>query len=211
MKTKILFSIGTLILAALSLGIYPVQAASNTLHDSFAGTYRIDPNHSLAWFTIEHARVSIVVGRFDKIAGNYSFNPNDAAQDHVQVTIPTDSLDTNFAMRDHDLMGPDFFNVREFPTITFKSTHYKMTGKDTGLLYGKLTMHGTSRPLIFHVRQIGAGPVNALPKPWGGYLSGFEATATIKRSDFGISAYEGMIGNLVHLHVNIEGVRTSRP
>ncbi|MEB8584440.1 YceI family protein, partial [Acidithiobacillus ferriphilus] len=116
---------------------------------------------------------------------------------------------TNFPLRDHDLRGPDFFNVREFPNITFVSTRYQSIGKDGGQLFGKLTMHGVTRPVAFHVREIGAGPVPALPKPWGGYLSGYVATTTIQRSDFGMDAYAGMIANRVHLHVNIEGVRTS--
>lgn len=202
----------SLILIAL-LFIIPLsaKAADNTLHDSFAGTYRIDPDHSLAWFSIEHARVAIYVGRFDKMSGHYTFDPGNSTKDHVEVTIPVKSLDTNFAMRDHDLMGPDFFNAREFPVIKFSSTKYKPSGKHTGILYGNLTMHGITHTVEFHVRQIGAGPVKALPKPWGGYLSGYTATATIHRSDYGISAYEGMIGDDVHLHINIEGVRTQKP
>ncbi|AOV17988.1 hypothetical protein BJI67_13790 [Acidihalobacter aeolianus] len=210
MRNKLLNTLGAGALALGALNLVPsaAQAAPATLHDSFAGTYKIDHDHSLAWFTVEHARVSEFVGRFDKIAGTYTFDPKDPAKDKVEVTIPVDSLDTNFAMRNRDLLGPDFFNAREFPDIKFVSTRYEPTGKHTGKLYGNMTLHGTTHPIVFRVRQIGAGPVNALPKPWGGYLSGYVATATIKRSDFGVSAYEGMIGNRVRLHINIEGVRT---
>lgn len=212
MRVKILriTKISLVLLALLSITPLSVKAADNTLHHSFAGIYRIDPDHSLAWFTIEHARVAIYVGRFDKMTGHYTFDPGNSAKDQVAITIPVKSLDTNFAMRDHDLLGPDFFNAREFPVIKFTSTKYKPTGKHTGALYGKLTMHGITHTVEFHIRQIGAGPVKALPKPWGGYLSGYTATATIQRSDYDISAYEGMIGDTVHLHINIEGVRTQK-
>ncbi|WP_298138424.1 YceI family protein [Acidiferrobacter sp.] len=185
-------------------------AAYHPLTGSPAGTYRIDPAHSLAWFTIGHAGVAVVVGRFNAMSGHYTFDPKAPSRDRVAIRINAASINTNFPMRDHDLRGPDFFNVREFPAITFRSTRYAPSGAKTGLLYGRLTLHGVTRPVVFHVREIGAGRVAALPKPWGGYLSGYVATATIRRSAFGMAAYAGMIANRVHLHVNIEGVRTAR-
>ncbi len=201
-----------LVSCAASGALAPIaQAASyHRLTGSPNGTYRIDPNHSLAWFTIGHAGVAVVVGRFDKMSGSYTFNTAQPSRDRVDIRIATSSLNTNFAMRDHDLRGPDFFNAREFPTITFRSTRYQPQGPHAGRLYGRLTLHGVTHPVVFRVREIGAGLVAALPKPWGGYLSGYEATATIRRSAFGMKAYPGMIGNRVHLHVNIEGVRTAR-
>ncbi len=185
-------------------------AAYHTLHGNPAGAYRIDPNHSVAWFTIGHAGVAVVVGRFDTLSGHYTFDPAKPARDQVAIHIHAASIDTGFPMRDHDLRGPDFLNVREFPNITFTSTRYQPTGRMTGRLYGRLTLHGVTRPVVFRIREIGAGPVTMLPKPWGGYLSGYEASTTIARSAFGVDAYPGMIANTVHLHVNIEGVRTSR-
>ncbi|MHB8428666.1 MAG: YceI family protein [Acidiferrobacterales bacterium] len=202
--------------ATLCLGLAvlmaPVAEAAtyHVANGSPAGTYRIDPDHSLAWFTIGHAGVAVVTGRFDKMSGTYTVDPADAAKDRVSVRIAASSLDTNLAARDHDLQGPDFFNVREFPDIDFAATHFRSTGSKTGLLYGRLTMRGVTRAVVFHVREIGAGPVTALPKPWGGYLSGYEGTATLRRSKFGMGAYAGMIGDVVRLHVNIEGVRTSK-
>lgn len=191
-------------------GVVANAAPYHALHGAPAGVYRIDPNHSLAWFTIGHAGVGVVVGRFDTLSGTYRLDPAHAAQDGATIRIAAKSIDTNFALRDHDLRGPDFFNVKEFPTIRFVSTRYRSTGAKTGLLYGNLSLHGVTRPIVWHVKEVGAGPVRALPKPWGGYLSGYEATTTIKRSAFGMNAYAGMIADSVRLHVNIEGVRTSR-
>lgn len=212
MNGKILNTIGASALMLTTMGLTPAtaQAAPAMLQDSFAGTYKIDSNHSLAWFAVEHAKVAEVVGRFNKISGTYTFDPKDAAKDKVEVTIPVKSIDTNFAMRDRDLLGPNFFNVKKFPEIKFVSTRYEATGKHSGKLFGNMTMHGVTHSVEFRVRQLGAGPIKALPKPWGGYLSGYVATATIKRSKFGISAYEGMIGDKIHLHINIEGVRSAK-
>ncbi len=201
-----------LVSGLVSAGLVPLAHAAryHRLTDSPNGTYRVDPNHSLAWFTIGHAGVAVVMGRFDKMSGTYTFDSAAPSRDTVAIRIAASSIDTDFPMRDHDLRGPDFFNVREFPTITFDSTRFMPQGARAGLLYGRLTLHGVTRAVVFHVREIGAGEVAALPKPWGGYLSGYEATTTIRRSAFGMAAYAGMIANRVHLHVNIEGVRTAR-
>ena len=206
-----LLKTATLCLSLATLVAPAAQAAAyRVANGSPAGTYRIDPDHSLAWFTIGHAGVAVVTGRFDKMSGTYTVDPADAAKDRVTVRIVASSLDTNLAARDHDLQGPDFFNVREYPDIDFTGTRFRSTGGKTGMLYGKLTIRGVTHPVVFHVREIGAGPVTALPKPWGGYLSGYEGTASIRRSAFGMGAFAGMIGDVVHLHVNIEGVRTLR-
>lgn len=211
LQNKLSIALGATILSiAFSASIAPSTGAAgyHTLNDSPAGTYRVDPDHSLAWFTIGRAGVAVMVGRFDKMSGTYTFNPADPTADKANIRIDAASINTNLAQRDHDLRGPDFFNVKEFPDITFSSTRYEPTGKDAGLLYGELTMHGVTRPVIFHLREIGAGAVPALPKPWGGYLSGYEATATIQRGDFGMDGYAGMVDNTVLLHVNIVGIRT---
>jgi polyisoprenoid-binding protein YceI len=82
-------------------------------------------------------------------------------------------------------------------------------GKDRGLLYGDMTMRGVTKPAVFQVKLEGAGKVAYLPKPWGGYLTGFVATTTIDRMDFGISAYPSGLSHKVQVRVEIEGVQTA--
>ncbi len=198
------------LLVTAMLGVSPAWAAHYTLqHQDPSGIYRIDPNHSLAWFTVGHAGVAVVVGRFDTMTGTYRISRSHPTRDTASITIPTASINTDFAMRDNDLRGPDFLNVKVFPQARFVSQRYVATSATTGSLYGRLTLHGITRPVLLHVREIGAGPVG-LPKPWGGYVSGYEATTVINRQVFGIDAYPGMIADQIHLHFNIEGVRIGK-
>ncbi len=171
-----------------------------------SGTYQIDSEHSAAYFTIGHVGIGPFSGRFNKISGTYTVNTQNPAKDAVKIMIPAVSIFTNFAPRDKYLRSPTFFDVKKYPDVTFVSTRYQSTGKTTGDLYGNLTLHGVTRPVIFRVKETGAGEVSYLPKPWGGYLSGFVAVTTIQRSDYGMKAYlpEGL-SNTVHIRVEIEG------
>jgi len=173
------------------------------------GTYRIDPQHTSVLFTIGHVGITQFTGRFDKISGTYTFNAQDPAKDRVQITIPAASINTDYPLRDQHLRSKEFFDVKRYPDITFVSNKYVPTGKRTGDLYGKLTLHGVTRPVMFKVRELGAGNVPYLPKPWGGYLTGFVATTTIHRSDFGMDAYlpEGL-SNAIAIKVEVEGRKT---
>ena len=171
-----------------------------------SGLYRIDPDHTSVTFTVGHAGVATAVGRFDKVSGHYLLSKD---KTDVDIKIAANSIDTNHAMRDKDLRGPDFLDAKTFPTLRFVSHSYKKTGKKTGILTGKLTLHGKTRTVRLKIHEVGAGLVSALPKPWGGYLSGYDAEGTIKRSDFGVTTYPGMIGDTIHLYISVEGIRTN--
>ncbi len=172
-----------------------------------SGLYRIDPDHTSVTFTVGHAGVATAVGRFDTISGHYRLDPG---KTDVVINIATKSIDTNHPMRDKDLRGPDFFDAKTFPTIRFASTRFKKTGKKSGLLVGKLTIHGKTRTVSFKVHEVGAADVSALPKPWGGYLTGYDAEGSVRRSDFGITTYPGMIGDKVQIYISVEGIREKK-
>jgi polyisoprenoid-binding protein YceI len=192
--------------ALLSPGLS--QAASyKTATGNPSGLYKIDPDHTSVTFTVGHAGVATAVGRFDKISGHYRLAKDNT---DVDIKIATNSIDTNHPMRDKDLRGPDFLDAKTFPTIRFVSHSYKKTGKKTGILTGKLTLHGKTRTVRLKIHEVGAGLVSALPKPWGGYLSGYDAEGSIKRSDYGITTYPGMIGDTIHLYLSVEGIRTQK-
>ncbi len=204
--------------AAIALGVssaIPFALAASTASSSYHwlnsspnGTYKIDPAHTEVLFTIGHVGIEPFSGRFDKISGIYTFTNKAPRTDRVHITIPAASIDTDFALRDKDLRGPMFFDVGRYPDITFVSTRYQPTGPKTGKLYGNLTLHGVTRHVVFRVWEKGAGSVTYLPKPWGGYLSGFVAKTAIQRSDYGMKAYlpEGL-SNTVHIKVEVEGIR----
>ncbi len=106
-----------LVSGLVSAGLVPLAHAAryHRLTDSPNGTYRVDPNHSLAWFTIGHAGVAVVVGRFDKMSGTYTFDSAAPSRDTVAIRIAASSIDTDFPMRDHDLRGPGFLQCPGVP------------------------------------------------------------------------------------------------
>ena len=201
---------------AVALAAAPAWAAGSAapqaygpLHANPVGSYQVDPDHSGVQFTIGHAGVGRFTGVFKQVTGSYTFNPGNPKQDKADITIPAKSLDTFMPQRDTDLLAAPFFGATAHPDIHFVSTRYVPQGKDHGTLYGNLTLRGVTKPAVFHVRLIGAGGVAYLPKPWGGYLSGFVATTTINRMDFGMTAFATGLSHEVKVRVEIEGVKAA--
>ncbi|MEW6561480.1 MAG: YceI family protein [Pseudomonadota bacterium] len=174
-----------------------------------AGSYSLDPDHSGVQFTLGHAGVGRFTGVFKRVTGTYTFDPADPAKDKADIVIPVKSLDTFLPQRDTDLLATPFFDAAAHPDIRFVSIRYVPQDKTHGKLYGNLTLRGVTHPVTFDVKLIGAGDVPYLPKPWGGYLSGFVATATINRMDFGMTAFAAGLGHDVAVRVEVEGVRST--
>ena len=208
-KTKALVAAAMLATAVAAPAWAAAPQAYGRMHDkALAGSYQVDPDHSSVQFTIGHAGVALCSGVFKKVTGSYTFDPSKPSADKADITIAVDSLDTFLPMRDEDLKkGKQFFDATEYPEIHFKSTRYVAKGDGRGLLYGDITLHGVTKPAVFHVRMIGAGKVGYLPKPWGGYLTGFVATTTIDRMDFGVTGYAAGLSHKVAVRVEVEGVR----
>ena len=118
------------------------------------------------------------------------------------MTIKTASLDSNHAERDKHLRGSDFLDVSRYPTATFKSTAYKETGFNKGVLEGELTLKGVTKPIRIDVERIGNGP-----DPWGGYRRGFEGRTQFALKDFGIDYNLGPASRSVEMILSVEGIR----
>src|SRR5262245_13671893 len=110
-----------------------------------ADSWNIDPVHSNVIFKIQHLGTSRFIGRFNSVAGKIVWD-QDPAKSSIEVTVKTDSIDTNNADRDKHLKSPDFFNAKQHPTITFKSTKVEKGEKDYTLT-GDLTLHGETHPV----------------------------------------------------------------
>jgi polyisoprenoid-binding protein YceI len=203
---------GALSLAALAGPCFAADAPApvqpyKVQHANPAGSYTIDPDHSSVQFSIGHAGISLVDGAFTKVSGGFSFDPRNPKADKADVTVQVDSLTTYLPARDKMLTGSAFLDAAQYPTMRFVGTRYVPHGPRGGVLHGELTLHGVTRPVSFRVRLIGAGDVPSLPKPWGGYLSGFVADGVIDRTQFGIDTYSAGIGHKVHVRVALESVR----
>lgn len=164
-----------------------------------SSTWNIDPNNSAVQFQVRHLGISNVQGSFTKISGSVSLDDADISKSSVNASIETASIDTRVTMRDNDLKSDKFFDVAKFPTMTFQSTKIWSTGKDALKMAGNLTMHGVTKEVVFDI----SGPTPAINQN-GMMRRGTEATATINRKDFGITADPGIVGDEVKLTLDIE-------
>lgn len=183
-----------------------VATAAGTLTPAFAApvSYKIDPAHTAVAFIVNHIGFSNVIGRFNTVGGDISFDKDAVEKSTVNVTIDSTSIDTNHAKRDEHLRSPDFFNAKEFPKLTFKSTRIEKTGDKTGKLHGDLTMLGVTKPVVLDItfNKDGVSPASKLE------TAGFSARGTVKRTDFGMKYGAPAVGDDIQLLIEIEAVKS---
>jgi polyisoprenoid-binding protein YceI len=191
---------------ALALGFGPRladpaarAAAAASAQAGAAGKFTVDPVHSSVIFRIEHEGVANFYGAFKEIEGSFTLG-DDPSQASFDLSVKVNSVDTRNENRDKHLRTADFFNVAEFPFITFKSKSVEKAG-DKLKVTGDLTMHGVTRPITLEVKTWPAKDTEQ------GRKAGVETIFTIKRSDFGMDTYvaEGRLGDEVTLMVACEG------
>jgi len=164
--------------------------------------YDLDPNHTRIDFSWTHFGFSHPMGRFDRFEGDFRFDPADPTKSSVTVSIPLDSIDTGVAKLDAHLKTDDFFDVARYPTATFKSTRVERSGEHGLKVTGDLTLHGVTKPVVLDViiNKVGQHPMA------GRAAAGFDAGATIKRSDFGISNYVPNVSDEIKLSISTEAM-----
>jgi polyisoprenoid-binding protein YceI len=191
MNRRFLPLIGVLLLIIGATG--QIQAADN---------YGIDPMHSGVNFKIQHIGLSWIYGRFNSYSGTFSIDPEDAGKCTFELKINTESIDTNNKQRDGHLRSPDFFNVKQFPAITFESTGVKAI-KDGFEVTGNLTMHGVTKPVTFAL--VGGKKAQFM----GAQRTGFSTELVIKRSEFevGNPKFGNALGEDVHVAISFEGAQ----
>ena len=169
---------------------------------SRADDYVIDAVHSGVTFQISHMGVSYIPGRFNEFSGNFTIDTSDPAKSSFSLTIKTESVDTNNSKRDEHLRAPDFFNAKQFPTITFASTAVKAVEGGYEVT-GDLTMHGETKPITFSLK--GGKTAEFPPKV---IRTGFTSPQiVIKRTDFGVGKPMPVLGNDVYIAVSFEGTK----
>ncbi|HEY9329596.1 MAG TPA: YceI family protein [Streptomyces sp.] len=175
------------------------------------GVYTIDPVHSTIGFSVRHAMITNVRGRFDRFEGLLELEGSDPSRSRAHVSVQTDSLDTGIADRDAHLAGPDFFDSATFPLMTFRSTGISPLGDDEFRLMGSLRIKDIELPLAIDLVYGGAG-VDAD----GAHRVGFEGSATLRRSDWGLvwnaplETGGVLISDKVHLSLDISAVKAER-
>jgi polyisoprenoid-binding protein YceI len=165
-----------------------------------ADDYTVDGVHSGVTFKIGHLGLSQIPGRFNDVSGTFTIDP-DAAKCSFALTIKAESIDTNNPQRDTHLRSPDFFNTKQFPALSFKSTSVKPI-KEGYEVTGDFTMHGVTKPITF---ALVGGKKGEFPK--GVQRTGFSTDLIVKRSEFGMDKFQEMLTDEVHVAVSFEGTK----
>lgn len=190
-------SIVFLLVLTLSIIILPDNSKSQ---DSEKG-YNIDTAHSAVIFRAKHMGVSYNYGRFNDFSGTITLDETDVSNSLVELEVKTASVDTANAKRDQHLRSPDFFNAKQFPVITFKSTEVKAKpGKENMLeVVGDLQLHGVKKSITVDVELTGSGS-----SPNAGELIGYETTFALKRSDYGMNFGMQAVSDDIRITVSLE-------
>lgn len=165
-------------------------------------TYKLDPTHTDVLFTWNHLGFSNPTGHFGQIEGTLIYDEADPTRSSVEATLPLAGLDTHVAKLDEHLKKDEFLDAAKYPTITFKSTKVETAGSGKLKVTGDLTLRGVTKPVVLDVKLNGAGPHPMKKVP----AIGFDATATIKRSEFGIDAYVPNISDELKISITTEAL-----
>jgi polyisoprenoid-binding protein YceI len=150
---------------------------------SASSIWNIDPAHSVAEFKVRHMMISYVKGKFSGLSGVLKLDETDYTHSTVEVSIPAASVSTVDDSLDAHLKNADFFDVEEFPTLTFKSTSIRSTGTHDYAVNGDLTIRGVTKSVTLSVNDV-SEPSN---DPWGNQRIGLSGSAKVNRKDFGLA------------------------
>lgn len=167
-----------------------------------ADSYTLDPNHSYPHFGVNHLGFSTMYGQFNKTSGKITLDrANKTAS--VDVEIDAASLSTGHQKLDDHLRSADFFNVKEFPKLVFKSTKVNFKGDTPATVEGNLTLLGVTKPVTLNIDSFkcGAHPMKKSE------MCGIDASTMIKRSDFGMKYGLPNVGDDVKLFIDVEAYK----
>ena len=182
-----------LVLAGLLGAAVSVQAAPVT--------YKLDPGHTMVLFSWNHFGYSNPTADFGLGEGTLVFDEQHPANSSVEVTLPLANLDTHVSALDEHLKKPDFLDADKYPVVTFKSTAVESLGGNKFKVSGNLTVHGVTKPVVLDatLNKVGPHPMSKAQS------IGFDATASIKRSDFGVGAYVPNVSDELSIRITTEG------
>jgi polyisoprenoid-binding protein YceI len=171
-------------------------------------SWKIDPSHTRAGFSVRHMMIANVHGQFENVSGTVDFNEQDPARSSVDVQIEVASLTTRDEKRDGHLRSADFFDAEQYPYMTFKSRRVEKLGENHGRLIGDLTIRGITKEVALDVEYTGQAK-----SPWGTTSAGFTARTKVNRKDWGLNwnvALETggvLVGDTVNIEIEAEIVK----
>ena len=189
--------------AAILTAAMALQATAATT------TWQIDPAHTAAQFAVKHMMISTVRGEFKNVTGTVVWDDQDLTKSKVNVTIDAKTVNTGEEARDKDLKSDKFFDVANFPTMTFVSKKVEANGTDKVKVTGDLTIHGVTKEVVLDVE----GPTAPIKDPWGNTRSAVSATTHVNRQDFGVKWNANLdgggvvVGDTVAITIDLEMVK----
>ena len=184
-----------LLAAAVSLGT--VGAASA------AETYVLDPSHSQVLFSWNHLGFSTTYGMFSGFEGEISFDEAEPQNSTVSVSMPVMSMFTGWEARMQHFMSDDFFGAEEGDMVTFQSTSIEVTGDNTAMITGDLTLNDVTKSVVLDATLNKQGDHPMEGKKW----MGFDATTTLTRSEFDLGAFAPNVSDEVEVEISVEAMK----
>lgn len=172
-------------------------------------TWTIDPAHTTVEFSLKHLMISKVRGQFGAVQGTIVLDEANPANSTVTAEIDVTSIDTRQEQRDAHLRSADFFDVEQYPNITFRSTRVEQAGGHFHVI-GDLTIRDVTKEVTLHVSDEGRGG-----DPWGGQRAGFSATTEIDRREFGLTWNQALetggvlVGNEIKISLEVQAVKAA--
>lgn len=181
----------------------PLAYAESPTSDASSTRYHFDKAHTQILFFVNHLGFSNSQGEFHDYDGHFTFDMDHPEKSEIDVTIKTASIDMDHEKWDAHMKNVDFFDVEKFPEMHFKSTAIDVTGDNTANIIGDLTLLGVTKPVTMAVTH-NKSDIHPFS---GKFVSGFSATAQIKRSDFGMAYGLPGVGDMVDVRIEVEGER----
>lgn len=178
-------------------------------HFALASTWRIDPAHTAVEFKIRHLMVSWVKGVFTEIDGTVVINETDLAASNVNIQIKTASINTNNKKRDDHLRSPDFFDVTNYPLMTFVSKKVVVSNGQPVTIVGDLTIRDVTREVKLEIEDSS----QTVTDPWGNTRRGASASTKINRKDYGLTWNKALeaggvvVGEEVRISLEVEMIK----
>ncbi|HEY3797890.1 MAG TPA: YceI family protein [Caulobacteraceae bacterium] len=186
---------------ALALATPAAAAPSSQVSDIAAGHYVLDPRHGSVMAKVLHMGVSIYTVRFDVYDASFDWDPAHPEATRLSASVDPASLDVGADYSKE--FAEEFLSVSKFPKATFVATTLQDQGGGKGTMTGDLTLMGVTKPVTFQVSFVGTGH-EPLPLPFGVRAAGFSATTTFKRSDYGSTYLNNLVGDDITLDIEAE-------
>lgn len=180
-----------------------LATATATVAVADAEKYVLDASHSQILFSYDHLGYSTTWGMFSGFEGEIMFDQENPAASSVSVSMPVNSMFTGWEAREAHFMSPDFFDASDDELVTFASTGIEVTGDNTALITGDLTLNGVTKSVVLDAQLNAANEHPMAKKPW----AGFTASTTLLRTDYGVGNFAPFVSDEVQVQISVEAMK----